>query len=177
MKLDLAELTGQPVSDILMDCIMYEDDSLFEQALKLLDRRFGQRRKLLEVLNDAYILDGNGIDLFSSVNTLQSRLGTLLFSVRSTSTWCVHSVVSGTFDDKRYQDVQAFCKDLVAFLRGRNADTKSLEHPPGTSARVTGLQKNPELNDRNATITGVCLDSTGMPRYTRRVVHRRAHMR
>ena len=85
MKLDLAELTGVPVSDILLDCIMYEDDDLFEDSLKLLDRHFGQRRKLLQALDEVYLLDDGNIPTFTTVSNLQSRLGTLVFAVRSTS--------------------------------------------------------------------------------------------
>ena len=43
MRLDLAEVTKPPgssdpvpVGDILLDCTMYDDDELFEMALKLL---------------------------------------------------------------------------------------------------------------------------------------------
>ena len=38
MTLDLAEITGQPIGDILLDCLMYDDDELFENALKLLGK-------------------------------------------------------------------------------------------------------------------------------------------
>ena len=50
--LDLGILTGQPIGSILMDCMMYSSDDLFEAAFALLDRRFGQRRKLLSALSE-----------------------------------------------------------------------------------------------------------------------------
>ena len=125
MKLDLAELTGVPVSDILLDCIMYEDDDLFEDSLKLLDRRFGQRRKLLQALDEVYLLDDGNIPTFTTVSNLQSRLGTLVFAVRSTSSWCVKSVVSGDFDEERFTEVQEFCGDLVSFLSTQDKGGRS----------------------------------------------------
>ena len=37
-ELDLAKLTKQPIGALLLDCAMYDDDSLFEEAIKLLGK-------------------------------------------------------------------------------------------------------------------------------------------
>ena len=41
MRLNLDVLSGEPLNVILLDCLMYEDDTLFAKALAALDQDFG----------------------------------------------------------------------------------------------------------------------------------------
>jgi len=51
--LDLQSLAGdQDLESLLIDCMMYEHDGLFEGSFQLLLRRFGQRRYLIESLKN-----------------------------------------------------------------------------------------------------------------------------
>ena len=80
VMLDLATITKQPIGDILLDCAMYDDDELFEKSIKLMDRCFGQRRKLLEVLGEAFILDDEFIPPpFDNVHNLQQKVNLLMY--------------------------------------------------------------------------------------------------
>ena len=81
------------------------------------DRRFGQRRKLLEVLGNVYLLDNQQIPIFQTVHKFYTKLGYLLFTMRSTENWGVCSKVSGDFDVERYHHLLVVCKDLVHFIK------------------------------------------------------------
>ena len=85
--LDLGILTGQPIGSILMDCMMYSSDDLFEAAFALLDRRFGQRRKLLSALSEVYLIDSQELPVFHTANNLMGKAGFLLYTMRSTQEW------------------------------------------------------------------------------------------
>ena len=118
VKLDLTVITGAPIGEILIDAVMYDDDELFEQSLKLLERRFGQRRKLLECLDQVYLLDEESIPIFQTVHILQTRLSTLIYGLRSSQVWGVLSVVSGDFDEQMFTFIQSVCNSLLLFLSG-----------------------------------------------------------
>ena len=45
MNVSFCLLSGPQVNTILLDCLMYEDDRLFEKAIAALSRDFGQRQK------------------------------------------------------------------------------------------------------------------------------------
>ena len=140
MKLDLAAITEQPgFGDILLDCVMYDDDELFEESLKLLDRRFGQRRKLLEVVGKVYLLDKDTIPVFGTVHTLYTKLGFLLYTMRSTENWGVYSKVSGDFDKDRFQHLKVVCKDLIRFLQARSSP--SIDGEADSDDEVTGFER------------------------------------
>ena len=58
-----------------MDCMMYSSDDLFEAAFALLDRRFGQRRKLLSALSEVYLIDSQELPVFHTANNLMGKAG------------------------------------------------------------------------------------------------------
>ena len=51
-RMDFDRLSKQPVDTILLDCLMYEDDELFARALELLERKFGQRKRVMTAVRD-----------------------------------------------------------------------------------------------------------------------------
>ena len=86
------------------------------------DRRFGQRRKLLECVNNVYLLDHENIPIFKTVSRLYTKVGFLMFTTRSTENWGVTSKVSGSFDLKRYEFLKEMCENLVLFLQTKTED-------------------------------------------------------
>ena len=116
VELDLDKLTGEPTGDILIDCLMYEDDELFENAFRLLDRRFGQRRKLVAALKNVYLLDNPEIPIFGTANELLGSCGHLLYVSRSTQEWAVCSRLSGPFDRTRFKFLTDMCQKLLKFM-------------------------------------------------------------
>ena len=72
LALMFEQLSGQEVNTILLDCLMYEDDELFAHALALLERTFGQRRKLIEATRS--VRGGEERDTPARVVTVQPVL-------------------------------------------------------------------------------------------------------
>ena len=124
VELDLARLTGQPIVEILVDCLMYENDGLFEKAFALLDRRFGQRRKLVGAISEVYLLDTPELEVFGTANNLLAKCGYLLYTYRSTNDWAVQSRLSGDFDGARFDFLKETCQNLLDFLSCPSPDER-----------------------------------------------------
>jgi hypothetical protein len=115
--LDLGTLSGgQNIDVILVDCLMYDDDKLFAKALTLLDRTYGQRRKLIDAVGDVTLLQQETVPIFDNVADMTSELGYLIFLVRSSEVWGVSSRVSGPFGPDKYDAVLRTCAKINAFM-------------------------------------------------------------
>ena len=108
---------------------MYEDDELFSAALELLERTFGQRRKLVEALGAVTLLVDDKLPVLGSVSKLSSTIGFLTFLARSSEVWGVNSRVSGPFDKTKYSTVQENCESLRKFIFDRILEVKKQEVP------------------------------------------------
>ena len=73
----------------------YADDEIFVRAIRLLNRRYGQRRKLLSALQDVILLDRTSLPVFDNLAKLEADLGFLRFLLRSSEVWGVKSKLSG----------------------------------------------------------------------------------
>jgi hypothetical protein len=163
VKLDLAEITGtrEQFEHILVDAMQYEDDRLFESSLELLDRRFGQRRKLIDALSHVYLLESESCPVFGKVSHLQAKLGTLLYSFRSTAVWGVHSVVSGGFNENIFESVGAICKDLISFvssndIAGESQDLTKVQRPTKVIAHHQNILRS--LDMQSILMVGLQID-------------------
>jgi hypothetical protein len=107
---------GQPVDVILLDCLCYQDDALFAAALELLERNYGQRKKLLHALSEVTLLDTEAVPVFGNVGDMSAELGFLTFLVRSSEVWGVSSRVSGPFQPEKYDLVVRTCDRVSEFL-------------------------------------------------------------
>ena len=127
IALDIGTLAGgQPIDTILMDCLMYDDDGVFEGALNLLSRRYGQRKKLLDSISNVMLLNEPVIPIFSDIAQLQADLGLLRYSLRSTEVWAVKSRVSGDFDLEIYATVTVrHGQDLLHLMHQRTPSSHS----------------------------------------------------
>jgi hypothetical protein len=76
----------------------YADDEIFVRAIRLLNRRYGQRRKLLSALQDVILLDRTSLPVFDNLAKLEADLGFLRFLLRSSEVWGVKSKLSGDFN-------------------------------------------------------------------------------
>ena len=115
--LDLGKLSGgQDVDQILLDCLMYEDDALFASALALLERTYGQRKKLVEAVGNVTLLHQEVVPVFGNVADMSAELGYLVYLVRSFEVWGVNSRVSGPFGPDKCDAVLATCDKLNQFL-------------------------------------------------------------
>jgi hypothetical protein len=116
-ELDLGVLSGgQNMDVILVDALMYQDDKLFARALSLLNRTYGQRRKLIDALGDVTLLQQETVPIFGNVAEMNSELGFLIFLVRSSEVWGVSSRVSGPFGPDKYNTVVMTCDKINSFL-------------------------------------------------------------
>ena len=132
--LDLTILAnGLPVDVILLDCLCYQDDALFAAALELLERTYGQRKKLLHALSEVTLLDSEVVPVFGNVGEMSSELGFLLFLVRSSEVWGVCSRVAGPFQPERYDLVVRTCDRISEYLYHAPLESKP---PPGLGARL-----------------------------------------
>ena len=95
---------------------MYEDDELFAQALRCLERTFAQRRALVNALANVTLLHRAEVAVFGGAARLQSRLSYLGSLVRSSEVWGVCSKVSGPFQRESYETVLKTGKLLADFL-------------------------------------------------------------
>eukprot|EP00615_Pteridomonas_danica_P005853 CAMPEP_0114339576 /NCGR_PEP_ID=MMETSP0101-20121206/7817_1 /TAXON_ID=38822 ORGANISM="Pteridomonas danica, Strain PT" /NCGR_SAMPLE_ID=MMETSP0101 /ASSEMBLY_ACC=CAM_ASM_000211 /LENGTH=2941 /DNA_ID=CAMNT_0001472581 /DNA_START=113 /DNA_END=8938 /DNA_ORIENTATION=+ len=109
-------LAKEDVDTILLDCLMYDDDVLFAQALALLERTFTQRRKVLQALSDVILIQQPTLPLFGNVSEMTSELGYLTFLTRSYSVWGVCSRVSGPFGPDKYEQVLRTLDKLQSFF-------------------------------------------------------------
>ena len=75
--------------------VVYEDDNLLQAAMRLLKRRYGQRRKLLDSVEKVTLLPRSSLPVFDNVADLEAELGYLRYLVRSTEVWGVKSKISG----------------------------------------------------------------------------------
>jgi hypothetical protein len=101
---------------ILVDCLMYDDDKLFARALSMLDRTYGQRRKLIDALGEVTLLQRESVPIFGNVADMTAELGFLIFLVRSSEVWGVSSRVSGPFGPDKYNTVVMTCDKINSFL-------------------------------------------------------------
>ena len=102
-RLDLEQLSGQPVNEILLDCLMYEDDALFAGALGLLERTFKQRAKLIEAAAGVTLLEDERLPVFGHTATLLSELVLLNSAAQVPQLWATKSKLSGDFDQASYE--------------------------------------------------------------------------
>ena len=115
--LDLTVLAnGLPVDVILLDCLCYQDDALFAAALELLERTYGQRRKLLHAISEVTLLETEVVPVFGNVAEMSSELGFMLFLVRSFEVWGVSSRVSGPFQPEKFDLVVRTCDRISQYL-------------------------------------------------------------
>ena len=115
--LDLGKLSGgQNVDQILLDCLMYNDDVLFARALGMLERTYAQRRKLIEAAGDVTLLERENVPVFGNVADMSAELSYLTFLVRSSEVWGVSSRVSGPFGPDKYDTVVRTCDKIAEFL-------------------------------------------------------------
>ena len=63
---NLSHNTKNYINTILVDCLMYEDDALFKNALSALDRQFDQRRILLEATQNVTLLADPTLPVFGN---------------------------------------------------------------------------------------------------------------
>ena len=132
-------LSGPQVNTVLLDCLMYEDDRLFEKAIAAMSRDFGQRRKLLDVTDAVTLVHQASLPVFDNVATLQSELSYLIFIMRSSEVWGVKSRVSGEFDLTRKDQALETARKLLEFM---HTDTFVVGKPiPKGAAVGTSLDK------------------------------------
>jgi hypothetical protein len=145
--LDLSKLSGdQPVDTILVDCLMYDDDVLFSKALCLLERTYGQRRKLLEALGEVTLLQRETVPVFANAADMTAELGYLMFMVRSSEVWGVCSRVSGPFNLDKYDTVVRTCDRLCEFLYHEPLNYDSQKLKKGAANRNSLLAMRMEVN-------------------------------
>lgn len=123
-QMDLGEISKSDelrtnFGDLLVDILMYEDDDLFADAFGLLSRRFGQRRKLRDALQDVILQDspwwkGNGSKI--KLDDLQAQISFLLYITRSYEVWGVSSRLSGPFDSTKHETLKTTCDTMCNFL-------------------------------------------------------------
>jgi hypothetical protein len=118
VRMDFQSLTGgYPVNTVLLDCLMYESDDLFEASLAALERNFKQRANLLAAVADVTLLENEHVPVFGNVSTMMgqvSYLGSLLDSLEE---WAVCSSVLGSgFNEDNYSSVMSICEKLQEFL-------------------------------------------------------------
>ena len=54
-KLDIGKMSNTNMDAVLLDCLMYDDDTLFERAMALLYRKYQRRGNLLQKMNQVII--------------------------------------------------------------------------------------------------------------------------
>ena len=146
------------------DLCRYEDDNLFAAALNLLERSYGQRRKLLDSLGEITLLEKETVPVFKNAADMNAELSYLIFLVRSSEVWGVSSRVSGPFGPDKYEAVVRTCDRLSEFLfHPRIKYDPPVAPPLGKAARrlserlsavpaAAGSQANPMLP--NAAVLG-----------------------
>ena len=132
-QLDLGEVSKSEnlkknFGDLLVDILMYEDDALFADAFALLSRRFGQRRKLRDALQDVILREspwwkcGN---VENTLDNLQEQISFLLYTTRSYEMWGVKSRLSGAFDEGMFEKLKGTCETICSFLDSGDDDQET----------------------------------------------------
>ena len=99
--------------------------------------------------------------LFGKVSHLQAKLGTLLYSFRSTAVWGIHSVVSGGFNENIFESVGAICKDLINFvssndIAGESQDLTKVQRPTKVIAHHQNILRS--LDMQSILMVGLQID-------------------
>jgi len=137
--LDLTKLAnGLPVDVILLDCLCYQDDALFAAALELLERTYGQRKKLLHALSEVVLLDSEVVPVFGTVGEMSSQLDLLLFLVRSSGVWGVSSRIAGPSQPEHFARVMQTCDNISTYLHHSQVESKPRPQPrPSVTAQIS----------------------------------------
>ena len=120
-----------PCIQVLIDCLMYEDDNLMAAALHLLDCKYGQRRRLCAALHDVTLLATPSLPIYGHVHALRADLDELVYLVRTASLWGAKSEVSGPFDDRKFGKLMVTCDKLLAFLHTPRSAVGQVYKEPG----------------------------------------------
>jgi len=116
-QMDLAILCGKPdFEEALVDILMYEDSKLMAASLHLLDKCYGQRRRLVNCLNQSLLLQHPRIAVYGEIHSLRANVNELHELVNTHSVWGVNSVLSGDFDDKKYGRLMHITNTLIEFI-------------------------------------------------------------
>ena len=119
---DAKELTlktlseGQDVAGILIDSLMYDDDSLFSASLELLERSSSTLVTTLGALKSVILLDTEKLPIFKTVQALNADIGYLLFLIRSCEQWGTATRLSGPFDEVAHESFITICGKLLDFF-------------------------------------------------------------
>ena len=157
VKLDLADITGthKQFEHILVNAMQYEDDRLFESSLELLDRRFGQRRKLIDALSHVYLLESEklpgiwqGFICRRNWEPSYTPLGAPPYGESTPSSAVVLT--------KIFLSVGAICKDLISFVSSNDIAGESQDLQVQRPTKVIAHRKYPQ-------VTGYAKYSYGWP--------------
>ena len=105
-KLDIGKMSKANMDAILLDCLMYDDDALFERALALLYRKYQRRGSLLKIMNKIIMLDDSTVPVFGTLHALTAELRDFIYDVRTYAVWGVANQISGPLDDAMFEEVK-----------------------------------------------------------------------
>jgi len=162
LELQLEKLAGTaksdaPMNEILLDCLMYEDDDLFNAALELLERTYGQRRMLREAFGNVVLLADETLPVFGNVAALRTTISYLTFLARSSEVWGVSSRVSGPFQEAKYDTLLNNCQSLLEYLSAGGGKKKGESEQGRESKRSAKNQETLRAANAHGTLT-IALD-------------------
>lgn len=115
--LDFEKLSNQKLNTILLDCLMYHDDSLHAKALEMLERTFTQRKRLINAVKDVILL--HRAPYYAQLN---AEIGYLVYLLRSTEVWAISSRIAGPFDHNKKAEFFDMCNKVTEYMHTHSAE-------------------------------------------------------